>query len=110
LRGADLGGADLRGDTLEKANLEGANLWGADFRGAVLFKARLEKTNLSNVKSLYKAKFDPEILSKIKAECPEKLATIWDNTKKGWITDTALLEQIKKPDWRGWPEEKSQGK
>jgi hypothetical protein len=49
-------------------------------------------------------------LSEIKGNWPEKLATFWDNGKKKWVVDDTLLEQIKKPDWYGWPEEKGQGK
>jgi hypothetical protein len=42
----------------------------------------------------------------LKIKGAEKLATIWDDTKKDWVIDSSLLEQIKKPDWHGWPEEK----
>jgi hypothetical protein len=30
--------------------------------------------------------------------------------KKDWVIDTVLLAQIKKPDWKGWPADKGQGK
>jgi len=62
------------------------------------------------VKSFYKAKLDPRMLSEIRASWPEKLATIWDDTKKDWVLDDTLLEHIRKPDWPGWPEGKGQGK
>jgi hypothetical protein len=100
LREAHLEGADLREDTLWGALLEGANLEGTNIQGA----------DLSKVKSFYKAKLDTKILSQIKAEWPEKLATIWDDTKKDWVIDDTLLEQVKKPDWHGWLEEKKHGK
>jgi hypothetical protein len=63
------------------------------------------KTDIRKVKSFYKAKLDATILSEIKTNWPEKLATSWDVTKSDWVIDTALLEQIKKTDWHGWPEE-----
>jgi hypothetical protein len=93
LRGADLAGADLREDTLWGALLVGANLAGTDLGGA----------DIDKVKSFYKAKLDPKILIQIKGEWPEKLVTIWDDTKKDWVVNDTLLEQVKKPDWHGWP-------
>jgi hypothetical protein len=51
------------------------------------------------------AKLDTKILSEIKTKWPEKLATIRSDTKKGWVIDDTLLEEIKKPDWQGWPED-----
>jgi len=95
---------------LEGANLDSANLEGTIFEGADLRGANLESADLSEVKTFYKTKLDPSILSEIKAKWPEKLATFWDDTKKDWVIDTTLLEQIKKPDWHGWPEKKDQGK
>jgi len=132
LQFADLRGVDFRGTNLEGANLEGANLLRASLRGADLLEAHFEGTNLqfadlwkadlggtsflradllgakfeeadlSKVKSFYKAKLDTNILSEIKTNWPEKLATIWDDAKKDWDIDSALLEQVKKPDWQGW--------
>jgi uncharacterized protein YjbI with pentapeptide repeats len=115
LWGADLGGADLRGANLRGANLAGAhlggaNLEGAHLEGANLGGARLEGADLSKVKSFYKAKLDPHILSEIKAKWPEKLATLLDVRLMDWVIDVALLEQVKKPDWNGWPDDEDQGK
>ena len=118
LRGADLGvanlaGANLAGDTLEGANLGGADLHGANLHGADLLEVDLRGADLAGtdlggadidkVKSFYKAKLDPKILILIKGEWPEKLVTIWDDTKKDWVVNDTLLEQVKKPDWHGWP-------
>jgi hypothetical protein len=46
LRGANLGGADLRGADLQYANLRGANLRGADLREADLCGANLREADL----------------------------------------------------------------
>jgi hypothetical protein len=120
LRGADLQGADLREANLQRASLTGANLAGAhlaevklekaDLTGADLRGANLAGADFGKVKSFYKAKLDTKILFEIKAEWPEKLATIWDDIKKDWVVDDTLLEQIKKRDWNGWPEEEDQSK
>jgi hypothetical protein len=103
--------ADLRKANLKDANLEKANLWGATFgepifgeaalraptsENADLRGANLRGVDLCDVKSFYKAKLDPGIVSEIKTRWPEKLATIWDDTKKDWGIDDSLLEQIKK--------------
>ena len=107
-----------------KANLKNANLSGANLEKPISsnptwrmqtfpdrpWETDLQGTTLNNAKSLYKAKFDLEVLSKIKTNWPEKLATIWDDTKKDWVMDNALLAQIKRPNWQGWPEEKEHGK
>jgi hypothetical protein len=110
LAGAHLQGAYFSGAHLDNAYFSGAILRGAQLKeaclqGADLRGAKLENTDLSKVKSLYWARCDPSILSEIKAHWPEKLATIWDDTKKDWIINDTLLEQVKKPDWHGWPEE-----
>jgi len=120
LRGADLRRADFRLANLQRASLAGANLAGAhlaeanfertDFVGADLRGANFAGADLSKVKSFYKAKLDPRMLSEIRASWPEKLATIWDDAKKDWVLDDTLLEHIRKPDWPGWPEGKDQGK
>jgi len=118
LQEADLEGADLEGTDLEGADLEGANLQGANLGGANLGKTNLGgtdlrgaiflKTGIRKVKSFYKAKLDTKILSEIKTKWPEKLATIRSDTKKGWVIDDILLEEIKKPDWQGgWLEDNS---
>jgi uncharacterized protein YjbI with pentapeptide repeats len=110
LQGANLCGTNLGGANLGGANLRGANLWKAILREAYLWRADLRETNLDEVKSFFKAKLDTEVLSRIKVDWPEKLATVWDATAKNWILDEALLEQIKKPGWFGWPEEEGQGR
>jgi uncharacterized protein YjbI with pentapeptide repeats len=104
LRGANLDCANLQGAHLEGAHLQGANLRGTNFGEADLRKAILWGTDLQFVASFYRAKLDTEVLYQVKLQWPEKLATVWDQSKKGWIVDKALLEQIKKPEWRGWPE------
>ena len=62
LSGAWLGGADLSGAWLSGANLSGAWLGGANLSGANL-RGALDLTleQLSKVKTLYKAKLDPEL-------------------------------------------------
>ena len=110
LAGANLAGANLWAAYLEEADLTGAHLAGADLEEADLSGAHLDNTDLSKVQSLYEAKLDQVILSEIKTKWPEKLATVFDYTKKDWVIDDYILEQIKKPDWHGWPEEKDQGK
>ena len=78
LKGADLRGADLReacldGAHLDSANLQEANLGGSDFREADLRGANLDGASLNEVRSFYKTKLNPDILSEIKAYWPEKL-------------------------------------
>jgi uncharacterized protein YjbI with pentapeptide repeats len=104
LDGANLDCANLQGAHLEGAHLQGANLRGANFGEADLRKAILWGTDLQFVASFYRAKLDTEVLYQVKSQWPEKLATAWDQSKKGWVIDKALLEQIRKPEWRGWPE------
>jgi hypothetical protein len=118
--GAHLDRANLDSANLDRANLDSADLWGTHPAGADsdrvnrdsadLWGTRLAGADLRKVKSFYKAKLDPRILSEIKSSWPEKLATIWDYTKKDWVIDSSLLEQVKKTDWHGWPEGKPQGK
>lgn len=78
LEGADLGGADLGGARLEGANLIGARLEGARLLGANLLGANLNGARnltieqLSEVRTLYQAKLDPELEKQIK----EKLARL----------------------------------
>ena len=59
--------ADLRGAFLTGAELENANLYKADLRGAI----GLTIEQLKTVKTLYQAKFDPELESQLKEEFPE---------------------------------------
>ena len=68
---ADLRGADLRGANLSRANLEGANLNDADLRGANLMHVRgLTIEQLFEVKTLCKAKLDPELIEQVKDKYP----------------------------------------
>jgi uncharacterized protein YjbI with pentapeptide repeats len=105
LNSAHLWGADLKGADLKGTNLDSAYLLGADLRGA-----DLGDINLGKVKTFYRAQLDPNVLSEIKDNWPEKLATVWDDTTKDWVIDMVLLAQVKKRDWHGWPEGKDQGK
>ncbi|MBA7681025.1 hypothetical protein ES703_89353 [subsurface metagenome] len=94
LRGADLTGANakeanLQGTDLAGANLKEANLQGADLREAILSNANLKDADfqeanlesaqgltleqLSEVKTLYKAKLDPELLRQIENTHPHVL-------------------------------------
>ncbi|CAN5244153.1 hypothetical protein BH23BAC1_BH23BAC1_13120 [soil metagenome] len=58
--------ANLNGCYLAEADFEGANLYKADFRNAV----GLSISQLINVKSLYLAKFDDDIMIALKKEMP----------------------------------------
>lgn len=90
LYGADLHGADLSWANLYNANLSAADLYGANLYGANLTEANLSGANFSgdriysefeerfkcdlcDAQSLYKAQFDPEMLTYIKANCPDLL-------------------------------------
>ena len=84
LRDADLRDANLRGANLSGADLSGADLSGADLREAGLRDADLSSAdltqvknlsinNLSKVKTLYKAKLDPELMEQVKDEYPHLL-------------------------------------
>jgi uncharacterized protein YjbI with pentapeptide repeats len=73
-----------------------------DLSEADLTRAHLEGAHLGKVKSFYKTKLDPVILSAIKTKWPEKLATLFNVKLMDWVIDTTLLEKIKKPDWHGW--------
>ena len=81
LTGANLRGANLRGAKLTWTNLEGAilywaNLYGADLAVANLYEAKLERAKnitidqLSEVKTLYDAKLDDELLIPLKERYP----------------------------------------
>jgi len=59
--------ANLRECSLTEANFENANLYKADFRGA----EGLTLEQLSKAKSLYLAKFDPEIYAILEEEVPD---------------------------------------
>lgn len=64
---------------LMEADLRGAYVMGADFENASLYKADLRNVNgltidqLMNVKTLYFAKFDPEIEAELKKRHPEMI-------------------------------------
>jgi uncharacterized protein YjbI with pentapeptide repeats len=99
LHGAILSGADLREVTLSEANLQEANLWLANLENADLHRADLKEANLSEanlseanlseanlyeaknltleqlskVRTLYKAKIDPELISQIRRKYPHLL-------------------------------------
>lgn len=63
--------SNLQNCYLMGANLENASLYKADLRGA----KGLTVEQLSNVKTLYLAKFDDEILEQIKTNLPELVGT-----------------------------------
>lgn len=64
--------ADFQNSFLMEANLNGANVTGANFKNANLYKADFRNVigltidQLSNVKTLYLAKFDEEIMEQIR--------------------------------------------
>ena len=81
--------ANLREAKLQRAKLGSANLREANLQGAYLWRAKLQKANfretdlrglenltieqLKEVKTLYKAKLDPELMEKVKKCCPHLL-------------------------------------
>ncbi len=70
---ANLLGAYLQGTNLESANLERACLKEANLRGTNLEKAKqLTMTQLSEAKTLYKAKLDNTLLEEIKTDTENK--------------------------------------
>lgn len=84
LKGANLIGANLEEVNLERADFEGAILERAFFAGAKLKGANLEGANLigtlfltieqlSNVKTLYNASLDPQLMKQIKDNYPHLL-------------------------------------
>jgi len=66
-RNAKLMEADLNGSFLMGADFEDANLYKADFRNVT----GLTLEQLSKAKTLYLAKFDPEIMEKVQSIVPE---------------------------------------
>ena len=92
-QGAELIEAHLCGSILLEANLIGATLWGAHLQGANLQGVDLRKAKnitieqLSKVKTLYKAKLDPEIEEQIREKCPHLLEEPKDNGKDGQSID-----------------------
>jgi uncharacterized protein YjbI with pentapeptide repeats len=89
LNDADLLMADLKKAVMAKANLNNANFTKANLNGADLFDAYLDGAyldganlegainltieQLSNVKTLYKAKLDPELMDQVKEKYPHLL-------------------------------------
>ena len=84
---ADLRRADLRSSNLQNADLSEANFQGAWLRGAYLSEADLQRTmsldaeQLSEVKTLYKAKLDPDLEKEIQEKFPHLLE------KPDWIKE-----------------------
>jgi uncharacterized protein YjbI with pentapeptide repeats len=74
LEDANLQKADLEKTNIEEANLDGAYLLNAVLLGANLTGAKnLTIAQLSQAKTLYKAKLDPELLEQVKECCPHLL-------------------------------------
>lgn len=76
--------ANLEGAKLDRAKLFAADLRGTDLSGVCLTGANLERVDLrrcsgldidqlSEAKSLYMAKLDPELMEQVKAKCPHLL-------------------------------------
>ena len=71
LTGARLSDANLRGIKQKGANLSDANLSGANLAKARLSGAQgLTIEQLSEVKTLYKSRLDPDLMEQIKGKCP----------------------------------------
>jgi len=76
LSGATLSGATLSGANLTRANLSWANLFRANLYGANLYGANLERAKnitinqLSEVRTLYRAKLDPELEKPLREKYP----------------------------------------
>jgi len=74
LRGANLQETDIRNLIVEQADFEKANLQQASFIYADFAGAKnLTIEQLSKVKTLYKAKLDPELMEQVKKCCPHLL-------------------------------------
>ena len=75
-RGANLQEANLQGANFQGANLQGANLQGANLQGASLQGTNLQGVHklttdqLSEVKTLYNAKLDEELLISLQEKYP----------------------------------------
>lgn len=78
-QGADFDRANLEDVNFIKANFNGANFSHAKLKGAILNKVNLQEAKnltigqLSKVKTLYKAKLDPELEKQIKEKYPHLL-------------------------------------
>lgn len=91
-----LEGADFTGAYLNHAELRGAHLNGANLTG-VFFEDNKDLTfnQLNEVKTLYKTTgITPELMKRIKEQCPEKLATRFHEKKKEWYVDSVYLKEI----------------
>ena len=84
LYGADLSSANLSGTVMQYADLSRADLINADLSDAYLRRANLSRADLSEVfglnieqlskvKTLYKAKLDPELIVQVKDRYPHLL-------------------------------------
>ena len=63
--------ANLRDSSLTEANFDNANLYKADLRGA----DGLSLEQLSKAKSLYLARFDPELHAILEKEIPDLIGS-----------------------------------
>jgi uncharacterized protein YjbI with pentapeptide repeats len=97
LEGARLKGADLSDACLTNANLSEADLTEADLRGAVIVESQL-----LTVASLFKTTLDGALLMKVREKSDTLLARIYNDSTAQWFVDTAVLSEIRKPDWKGW--------
>lgn len=79
LQEADLMDANLQEAYLGSANLQKVSLWRANLQEAILEEANLQGARkltveqLSKVKTLYKAKLDPELMEQIEEKYPHLL-------------------------------------
>jgi hypothetical protein len=79
LQGASLVEADLRGADLTKVNLRKAHVTDVNFNGAELYEVDLREAKwltikqLSETKTLYLTKLDPDLMSEIEANYPDLL-------------------------------------
>lgn len=97
LEGAMLKGADLSNACLTNANLSQADLTEADLRDAVIAESQL-----LTVASLYKTNLELTLLMKVRERSDTLLAKRYDDSTGQWLVDTAILSEIKKPDWKSW--------
>ncbi len=107
LTGANLFYADLSNTNLHKTNLSNADLTntilnGANLSESILTGAQVKAEQLLQAKTLYKAAINMPLLIQIKNQKPELLALEYTDFNKKWNMNSALLEEIKKPDWNGW--------
>ncbi len=102
---ADLSNANLSGANLSEAYLSGTDLSNANLSGAILSEAYLNDADLtgvsgltikqlSKVKTLYKAKLDPELMKQVK----EKYPLLLENVKEGEGEEINACKQAIKTD------------